>query len=113
MVTEDQIIWSVMCHWWQEGYESDPIWSAIRQSDVSLLALPSDLAQAQHALGEAAANVIVFCDVGMDPLTTYLAHARLAPIQLAFWGHPTTTGTERCEITYLLGSYPLTDLTKS
>jgi predicted O-linked N-acetylglucosamine transferase (SPINDLY family) len=30
----------------------------------------------------------------MDPMTYYLAHARLAPLQLASWGHPVTTGID-------------------
>lgn len=37
-------------------------------------------------------DVLVFGDVGMDALTTGLAHSRLAPVQVAFWGHPSTTG---------------------
>jgi len=36
--------------------------------------------------------VLVYCDVGMEPLTYFLAFARLAPHQVAFYGHPETTG---------------------
>ena len=28
----------------------------------------------------------------MDPLTSFLAHARLAAIQCAWWGHPEPSG---------------------
>ena len=31
-------------------------------------------------------------DVGMDPATLTWAAARLAPVQVTLWGHPTTTG---------------------
>ncbi|CAN0061566.1 unnamed protein product [Scytosiphon promiscuus] len=37
-------------------------------------------------------DVLVYGDVGMDALTTALAHSRLSPVQVAFWGHPGTTG---------------------
>lgn len=38
------------------------------------------------------ADVIVYPEVGMDPMTLSLASLRLAPVQLASWGHPETTG---------------------
>ena len=37
-------------------------------------------------------DVLVYPDIGMDPLTTQLAALRLAPVQAASWGHPETTG---------------------
>ncbi len=37
-------------------------------------------------------HVLVYLDVGMDPLMTVLAAMRLAPIQCVGWGHPVTTG---------------------
>ena len=37
-------------------------------------------------------DVIVYPEVGMDPLTARLASLRLAPVQAASWGHPETTG---------------------
>ncbi len=37
-------------------------------------------------------HVLVYLDVGMDPLMTVLAAMRLAPIQCVRWGHPVTTG---------------------
>jgi predicted O-linked N-acetylglucosamine transferase (SPINDLY family) len=49
---------------------------------------------------EAAANqilkddlhVLVYTDIGMNPLATQLAGLRLSPIQCKGWGHPVTTG---------------------
>ena len=37
-------------------------------------------------------DVILYPEVGMDPTTARLASLRLAPVQLATWGHPETTG---------------------
>ena len=40
----------------------------------------------------AACDVLVYPELGMDDLTLKLAGMRLAPVQLASWGHPETTG---------------------
>jgi predicted O-linked N-acetylglucosamine transferase (SPINDLY family) len=37
-------------------------------------------------------DVLIYPEVGMDPMTAKLASLRLAPLQLASWGHPETTG---------------------
>ena len=37
-------------------------------------------------------DILVYPEVGMDPLTMKLASMRLAPVQVAAWGHPETTG---------------------
>lgn len=37
-------------------------------------------------------DVIFYPEVGMDPATCALAALRLAPLQVAGWGHPVTTG---------------------
>ncbi len=37
-------------------------------------------------------DVLFYPEVGMDPATAALASLRLAPLQLAAWGHPVSTG---------------------
>jgi predicted O-linked N-acetylglucosamine transferase (SPINDLY family) len=37
-------------------------------------------------------DAIVYPEIGMDPMSLRLASLRLAPVQLASWGHPETTG---------------------
>jgi protein O-GlcNAc transferase len=37
-------------------------------------------------------DVIIYPEIGMDPMTLKLASMRLAPVQVATWGHPETTG---------------------
>ena len=37
-------------------------------------------------------NIIIYPEIGMDPVTVKLAGLRLAPVQCVSWGHPETTG---------------------
>ncbi|WP_167632445.1 tetratricopeptide repeat protein [Mariprofundus ferrooxydans] len=39
-------------------------------------------------------DILFYPDIGMYPETYYLAHARLAPVQVVSWGHPDTTGID-------------------
>lgn len=37
-------------------------------------------------------DVLIYPEIGMDPMSVKLASLRLAPVQMATWGHPETTG---------------------
>jgi predicted O-linked N-acetylglucosamine transferase (SPINDLY family) len=37
-------------------------------------------------------DILVYCEIGMDPKPYYLAHMKLAPIQINTWGHSDTCG---------------------
>ena len=50
-------------------------------------------------------DVLVFLDVGMDPSTMIWASARLAPVQVCLWGHPTTTGLSHMDYFASSSSY--------
>lgn len=50
------------------------------------------LQTAREAIAALQLDVLVYADVGMDAFATGLAHGRLSPVQVAFWGHPGTTG---------------------
>jgi predicted O-linked N-acetylglucosamine transferase (SPINDLY family) len=52
------------------------------------------LAAIERAIAAERMDVLFFTDVGMDPLTYFLAYSRLAPLQCVFWGHPDTTGID-------------------
>src|SRR5262249_21369433 len=39
-----------------------------------------------------APHVVIFPEIGMDPVTPRLAGLRLAPVQFGSWGHPSTSG---------------------
>ena len=44
------------------------------------------------AIEESSPDVLLYPEVGMDPMTVRLAALRLARVQAASWGHPETTG---------------------
>ncbi len=39
-------------------------------------------------------DVLVYADIGMEPVSYFLAFNRLAPVQAVLWGHPVTTGID-------------------
>ena len=63
----------------------------MRAADRAFL-LPDSLSPARRMLGEAACDVLFYPDIGMHPLSYFLAFARLAPAQCVSFGHPVTTG---------------------
>jgi predicted O-linked N-acetylglucosamine transferase (SPINDLY family) len=53
---------------------------------------PGSLETAQQAVAALGLDVLFFADIGMEPLSYFLAFARLAPLQITWFGHPDTTG---------------------
>ena len=47
-------------------------------------------------------DILFYPDIGMEPETYHLAHARLAPIQIVSWGHPDSSGIDSLD--YFLSS---------
>ena len=70
----------------------DPLAREIAASADGYHVAPQDLAGAQRLVGGIEADILFYPDIGMEPLTWMLAHARLARLQCAAWGHPITTG---------------------
>jgi len=70
----------------------DPWSQAIARHCDQYVVLPTRLEAVREAIAAAAVDVLFFADIGMHPLTHFLAYARLAPLQLTTWGHPVTTG---------------------
>ena len=67
--------------------------------------LSRDLPTAIQTMSQLDVDVLVHADVGMDALTQTLAYSRFAPIQMATWGHPDTTGSSMMD--YYLSSREL------
>lgn len=45
-----------------------------------------------HAIRDDDLHIIVYPEIGMDPIVARLAALRLAPVQCVSWGHPNTSG---------------------
>ena len=54
--------------------------------------IPSVLKQAQELIAAYEPDILYYPDIGMEPVSYFLAFARLAPVQCACWGHPVTSG---------------------
>ncbi|MCC7050073.1 MAG: tetratricopeptide repeat protein [Alphaproteobacteria bacterium] len=70
----------------------DAVWDEIARHAVEAVRIPAALAEARAAIAERRLDVLVYPDIGMEPMTYFLAFARLAPVQCVTWGHPVTTG---------------------
>jgi len=64
--------------------------------------LPPELPLAGARVGELELDVLVYPEIGMHGFTYFLAMQRLAPVQVAFWGHPVSQG--HAAIDYFLSS---------
>jgi protein O-GlcNAc transferase len=56
------------------------------------ISLPVDLSKARKILSEQPQDILVYTDIGMEPLTYFLAFTRLARVQCVMIGHLMTTG---------------------
>ena len=99
-------VWSAITRGWFE--ELDPSNIALyafhlgvhedRETDIAKTRAahyergPRDLAQWAASISHHAPDVIIYPEVGIDPMTVRLASLRLASVQVATWGHPETTG---------------------
>lgn len=83
------------------GHDDDMA-RALQQSADRVLTLPGNLEDARRLIADERLDVLVYTDIGMDPVTYLLAFACLAPVQCAAWGHPVTTGL--ATIDYFLSS---------
>jgi len=72
----------------------DGMAQAIRSSADRYAALPGDVDQARAAIEAAEPDILVFADLGMHPVTTFLAYWRMAPLQMTTWGHSVTSGID-------------------
>jgi protein O-GlcNAc transferase len=76
----------------QLGRVSDAETGRTRSQVKQFVDTPRDLRSWVAAIRNSELDVLIYPEIGMDPLTTRLAAMRLAPLQAATWGHPETTG---------------------
>ncbi|MBI3860694.1 MAG: tetratricopeptide repeat protein [Planctomycetia bacterium] len=65
---------------------------AIAESADMVVTLPPDLIKARDQIAALELEVLYYTDIGMEPLTYFLAFARLAAVQIVAAGHPASTG---------------------
>ncbi len=87
------------------GDGDDDLWRAIVRDVNAAVILPANLAGARERIAQAELDILIYTDIGMEPLTYFLAFSRLAPVQCATNGHPDTTGIPA--IDYFVSSAPL------
>lgn len=74
------------------GRKKDATTKEIENQCHAFRHLPGDMLGNASQIVKDRLHLLVYSDIGMDPLTTQLAALRLAPIQCKGWGHPVTTG---------------------
>lgn len=57
-----------------------------------VVTLPADLNTCRERVLQWSLDMIIYPELGMDPLAYFLAFSRLAPVQAVWWGHPDTSG---------------------
>ena len=71
---------------------ADAVWDEIAGHAAEAVTLPLDLGLARQEIAKRRLDVLLYPDIGMEPMTYFLGFARLAPVQCVTWGHPVTTG---------------------
>jgi predicted O-linked N-acetylglucosamine transferase (SPINDLY family) len=80
------------------GPADDAFAAAIRRDAEHSVVVPRDLAQARTRIAALGLDILFYQDIGMEPFTCFLAHARLAPVQCVSFGHPDTTGIPAIDV---------------
>jgi predicted O-linked N-acetylglucosamine transferase (SPINDLY family) len=79
-------------HAFHVGDKTDSTTQEVRRACRQFRQLSGSLEEACCAILADQLHVLVFWDVGMDPVISQLAALRLAPVQCAAWDQPITTG---------------------
>jgi predicted O-linked N-acetylglucosamine transferase (SPINDLY family) len=75
-------------------HPGDAFAEEIRRAADTYVVLSTDMASIRAAIEAGEPDFLIFADLGMHPLTYYLAFWRMAPVQLVAWGHPVSMGID-------------------
>ena len=64
----------------------------IRAAADHTVTLDPDIYRAREQIAALELDILFYQDIGMEPISYFLAFARLAPVQCVSFGHPNTTG---------------------
>jgi predicted O-linked N-acetylglucosamine transferase (SPINDLY family) len=74
------------------GTQGDTLTHELASHVDHVISVANHLEDATQALCANPQDMIIYTDIGMHPITYFLAHKRLAPLQAVTTGHPDTTG---------------------
>jgi predicted O-linked N-acetylglucosamine transferase (SPINDLY family) len=74
------------------GQPKGELAESIRDHADAYIELPNDVQYCRRTIAGQKLDVMFYPDLGMEPVTYTLALTRLAPVQVATWGHPETSG---------------------
>lgn len=74
------------------GSGSDPITSRIAASADFYHNVYPDLSRSSAVIRAEQLDVLIYPEIGLDPVTYFLSFQRLARVQAVWWGHPDTSG---------------------
>ncbi len=80
-------------HVYATPHVPDALTGRIRDAVDGFVMLPPNGEQAAALVAAGALDLVVHPEVGMHDMSYLLAALRLAPVQVAGWGHPVTTGS--------------------
>ena len=80
------------------GWQPDAFGVALQQQCDQFMVARGGVLQTAELIRSLAADIVIYPEVGMGTMNYWLTNMRLAPTQIAAWGHPVTTGS--CEMDY-------------
>ncbi len=86
----DKSAFQIQCY--HVGHNRDAVTERIRLHAHRFHYFEGQLEAAARQIESDQLHILVYTDIGMNPITLQLAALRLAPIQCKGWGHPVTTG---------------------
>jgi len=108
----DHSVWKILTRGWVEaldpaqvalyGFHTSAIQDEITRSlpprFEQFVAGSRSLEEWQATIREAQLDVLLYPEVGIDPVCAQLAALRLAPVQAMAWGHPQTSGLPTMDV---------------
>jgi predicted O-linked N-acetylglucosamine transferase (SPINDLY family) len=74
-------------------------------SNTQKLIIPqNDIKKSTQMIEDLKLDILVYCEIAMDPIAYYLSFKRLAPIQCNTWGHSDTSGIDTIDY-YMSSKY--------